>query len=97
VVGSYRREESRGSGKKRRADVTDVGDDRFPGGQDSGGERALERHRARHRRRGSDPLAGRVGRVDHVASTASARARGTLGDLDRDAVTLPLDGGERLT
>jgi NAD(P)-dependent dehydrogenase (short-subunit alcohol dehydrogenase family) len=36
-------------------------------------------------------LAGRVGRVDHVISTASARARGRLADLDRDAVRLSFD------
>src|ERR1700749_1907767 len=29
---------------------------------------------------------GRLGTVDHVVSTASARARGRLADLDRDAV-----------
>jgi NAD(P)-dependent dehydrogenase (short-subunit alcohol dehydrogenase family) len=31
-------------------------------------------------------LADRVGAVDHVVSTASARARGRLADLDRDAI-----------
>jgi NAD(P)-dependent dehydrogenase (short-subunit alcohol dehydrogenase family) len=31
-------------------------------------------------------LAERVGAIDHVVSTASARARGLIGDLDRDAV-----------
>jgi NAD(P)-dependent dehydrogenase (short-subunit alcohol dehydrogenase family) len=36
-------------------------------------------------------LAQRVGRVDHVVSTASARARGTLGDLARDDVQRSLD------
>jgi NAD(P)-dependent dehydrogenase (short-subunit alcohol dehydrogenase family) len=36
-------------------------------------------------------LAGRVGRVDHVVSTASARARGRIADLDRDAVRRSLD------
>jgi NAD(P)-dependent dehydrogenase (short-subunit alcohol dehydrogenase family) len=30
-------------------------------------------------------LAERVGNVDHVVSTASARARGKLGELERDA------------
>jgi NAD(P)-dependent dehydrogenase (short-subunit alcohol dehydrogenase family) len=36
-------------------------------------------------------LAGRVGRVDHIVSTASARARGRLQDLTRDAVRASLD------
>ena len=36
-------------------------------------------------------LADRVGPVDHVVSTASARARGRLADLDRDAVRLSFD------
>jgi NAD(P)-dependent dehydrogenase (short-subunit alcohol dehydrogenase family) len=36
-------------------------------------------------------LAQRVGAVDHVVSTASARARGTIGDLDRDAVRRSFD------
>jgi NAD(P)-dependent dehydrogenase (short-subunit alcohol dehydrogenase family) len=36
-------------------------------------------------------LADRVGSVDHVVSTASARARGRLGDLERDAVRLSLE------
>jgi NAD(P)-dependent dehydrogenase (short-subunit alcohol dehydrogenase family) len=36
-------------------------------------------------------LAGRVGAVDHLVSTASARARGTIGDLDRDAVRRSFD------
>jgi NAD(P)-dependent dehydrogenase (short-subunit alcohol dehydrogenase family) len=36
-------------------------------------------------------LARRVGPVDHVVSTASARARGLIGDLDRDAVRLSFD------
>jgi NAD(P)-dependent dehydrogenase (short-subunit alcohol dehydrogenase family) len=36
-------------------------------------------------------LAERAGAVDHVVSTASARARGLLGDLTRDAVQLSLD------
>ncbi|GIH25241.1 short-chain dehydrogenase [Acrocarpospora phusangensis] len=31
-------------------------------------------------------LADRLGRVDHVVSTSSARARGAVADLDRDAV-----------
>ncbi|HEY2698812.1 MAG TPA: SDR family oxidoreductase [Pseudonocardiaceae bacterium] len=31
-------------------------------------------------------LAERVGGIDHVVSTASARARGTVGDLDHDTV-----------
>jgi NAD(P)-dependent dehydrogenase (short-subunit alcohol dehydrogenase family) len=31
-------------------------------------------------------LAARLGRVDHVVTTASARARGQVGDLDRDLV-----------
>jgi NAD(P)-dependent dehydrogenase (short-subunit alcohol dehydrogenase family) len=31
-------------------------------------------------------LAGRIGRVDHVVSTASARARGAVGDLAHDTV-----------
>jgi NAD(P)-dependent dehydrogenase (short-subunit alcohol dehydrogenase family) len=38
-----------------------------------------------------DALAARVGHVDHVVSTASARAKGTLGDLTRDAVGRSLD------
>lgn len=33
-------------------------------------------------------LAVRLGRVDHVVSTVSARARGLVGELDADAVTL---------
>jgi NAD(P)-dependent dehydrogenase (short-subunit alcohol dehydrogenase family) len=36
-------------------------------------------------------LARRVGAVDHVVSTASARARGMIGDLERDAVRRSLD------
>ena len=38
-----------------------------------------------------EALAARLGRVDHVVSTASARARGRVGDLDRDAVRLAFD------
>jgi NAD(P)-dependent dehydrogenase (short-subunit alcohol dehydrogenase family) len=38
-----------------------------------------------------EALAERVGAVDHVVSTASARARGLLDDLTRDAVRLSLD------
>jgi NAD(P)-dependent dehydrogenase (short-subunit alcohol dehydrogenase family) len=33
-------------------------------------------------------LAERMGRVDHVVSTASARARGAIGDLDAKTVTM---------
>jgi NAD(P)-dependent dehydrogenase (short-subunit alcohol dehydrogenase family) len=36
-------------------------------------------------------LAERLGTVDHVVSTASARARGHLADLDRDAIRLSFD------
>jgi NAD(P)-dependent dehydrogenase (short-subunit alcohol dehydrogenase family) len=36
-------------------------------------------------------LADRVGAVDHVVSTASARARGKLGDLDRHKLQLSFD------
>jgi NAD(P)-dependent dehydrogenase (short-subunit alcohol dehydrogenase family) len=36
-------------------------------------------------------LADRVGAVDHVVSTASARARGKLGDLDRAKLQLSFD------
>jgi NAD(P)-dependent dehydrogenase (short-subunit alcohol dehydrogenase family) len=36
-------------------------------------------------------LATRVGDVDHVISTASARARGKIGELERDAVQRSLD------
>ncbi|WP_405866265.1 SDR family oxidoreductase [Streptomyces sp. NBC_00005] len=36
-------------------------------------------------------LGKRLGTVDHVVSTASARARGRLADLDRDAVRLSFD------
>ncbi|HEY3954216.1 MAG TPA: SDR family oxidoreductase [Streptosporangiaceae bacterium] len=36
-------------------------------------------------------LAERLGTVDHVISTASARARGRIPDLDRDAVRLSFD------
>lgn len=36
-------------------------------------------------------LAGRLGRVDHVVSTASARARGAVGDLDHDTVLTSFD------
>jgi NAD(P)-dependent dehydrogenase (short-subunit alcohol dehydrogenase family) len=36
-------------------------------------------------------LADRVGAVDHVVSTASARARGLIGDLERDAVRRSFD------
>ena len=36
-------------------------------------------------------LAERLGRVDHVVSTASARARGLLADLDREKVRLSFD------
>lgn len=38
-----------------------------------------------------EALADRVGTVDHVVSTASARARGRLADLDRDALRLSFD------
>jgi NAD(P)-dependent dehydrogenase (short-subunit alcohol dehydrogenase family) len=36
-------------------------------------------------------LGERLGTVDHVVSTASARARGRIADLDRDAVRLSFD------
>jgi NAD(P)-dependent dehydrogenase (short-subunit alcohol dehydrogenase family) len=36
-------------------------------------------------------LGDRLGPVDHVVSTASARARGRLADLDRDAIRLSFD------
>ena len=36
-------------------------------------------------------LGERLGSLDHVVSTASARARGQLADLDRDAVRLSFD------
>jgi len=36
-------------------------------------------------------LGERLGRVDHVVSTASARARGRLADLDRDAIRQSFD------
>jgi len=36
-------------------------------------------------------LGARFGPVDHVVSTASARARGRIGDMDRDAVRLSFD------
>jgi NAD(P)-dependent dehydrogenase (short-subunit alcohol dehydrogenase family) len=36
-------------------------------------------------------LAKSLGTVDHVVSTASARARGRIADLDRDAVRLSFD------
>ncbi|MCX4571658.1 SDR family oxidoreductase [Streptomyces sp. NBC_01571] len=36
-------------------------------------------------------LGERLGTVDHVVSTASARARGLVADLDRDAVRLSFD------
>ncbi|MFC8246292.1 SDR family oxidoreductase [Streptomyces chartreusis] len=36
-------------------------------------------------------LGTRLGKIDHVVSTASARARGRLADLDRDAVRLSFD------
>ncbi len=36
-------------------------------------------------------LGERLGPVDHVISTASARARGRLADLDRDAIRLSFD------
>ncbi|HVV19920.1 MAG TPA: SDR family oxidoreductase [Pseudonocardiaceae bacterium] len=36
-------------------------------------------------------LAERVGHVDHVVSTASARARGTVGDLTHDTMLLSFD------
>jgi NAD(P)-dependent dehydrogenase (short-subunit alcohol dehydrogenase family) len=36
-------------------------------------------------------LGERLGSVDHVVSTASARARGLIGDLDRDALRLSFD------
>jgi NAD(P)-dependent dehydrogenase (short-subunit alcohol dehydrogenase family) len=36
-------------------------------------------------------LGERLGRIDHVVSTASARARGRVADLDRDAVRLSFD------
>jgi NAD(P)-dependent dehydrogenase (short-subunit alcohol dehydrogenase family) len=36
-------------------------------------------------------LAGRVGDVDHVVSTASARARGTVASLEREAVRASFD------
>jgi len=36
-------------------------------------------------------LGERLGPVDHVVSTASARTRGRVGDLDRDAIRLSFD------
>jgi len=36
-------------------------------------------------------MARRLGAVDHLVSTASARARGTIGDPDRDAVRRSFD------
>lgn len=36
-------------------------------------------------------LAGRLGSIDHIVSTASARARGKLPDLDRDAIRLSFE------
>ena len=36
-------------------------------------------------------LGGRLGSLDHVVSTASARARGRIADLDRDAIRLSFD------
>jgi NAD(P)-dependent dehydrogenase (short-subunit alcohol dehydrogenase family) len=36
-------------------------------------------------------LGERIGTVDHVVSTASARARGRIADLDRDAIRLSFD------
>src|SRR5690349_12959094 len=36
-------------------------------------------------------LAQRVGRIDHLVSTVSARARGTLADLDREKLRLSFD------
>jgi NAD(P)-dependent dehydrogenase (short-subunit alcohol dehydrogenase family) len=36
-------------------------------------------------------LGDRLGTVDHVVSTASARARGRVADLDRDAIRLSFD------
>ena len=38
-----------------------------------------------------DALAARVGTIDHLISTASARARGKLGDLEREAVRRSFD------
>jgi NAD(P)-dependent dehydrogenase (short-subunit alcohol dehydrogenase family) len=38
-----------------------------------------------------DALGLRLGNVDHVVSTASARARGRVADLDREAVRLAFD------
>jgi len=38
-----------------------------------------------------EALARRLGTVDHVVSTASARARGRLADLDREALRLSFD------
>ncbi len=36
-------------------------------------------------------LGERIGNLDHIVSTASARARGKIADLDRDAVRLSFD------
>lgn len=38
-----------------------------------------------------EALAARVGTIDHVVSTASARARGLLGELDRESVRRSFD------
>jgi NAD(P)-dependent dehydrogenase (short-subunit alcohol dehydrogenase family) len=38
-----------------------------------------------------EALAGRIESVDHIVSTASARARGVLADLERDQVRLSFD------
>jgi NAD(P)-dependent dehydrogenase (short-subunit alcohol dehydrogenase family) len=38
-----------------------------------------------------EALAGRLNGIDHVVSTASARARGTLAELDREKVRLSFD------
>ena len=43
------------------------------------------------RRRRIAALGERLGSVDHVVATASARARGRVADLDRDAVRLSFD------
>jgi NAD(P)-dependent dehydrogenase (short-subunit alcohol dehydrogenase family) len=36
-------------------------------------------------------LAARIGNIDHVVSTASARARGTIDELEREKILLSLD------
>ena len=91
----------RGSGIARAVTLAarDAGAQVIAAGRDHGSLAAAYARRTGHQhrdrrphRRGLDRRPRQAARpVDHVVSTASARARGRLADLDRDAVRLSFD------